>query len=203
MDGPVIAAASNEVLERGQRFDEALALVSKIARAARAIVAMTYYNLIYRHGLDESARALAAAGCAGAIIPDLSVEDSGEWRAACESAGIAPVFIAAQTSPPARLKLIGDAAGGFVYAASLLGVTGVRASLSARVGGLVSDIRAHTSLPVAVGIGVSTAEHAREAAAFADGVIVGSAVVARIAESSDPANDVREFVRELRAACNR
>src|SRR5258706_466202 len=99
MDGPLIAAASNEVLERGQRFDEALSLISKVARPDRPVVAMTYYNLIFRHGLTEAARALADAGCAGAIIPDLSVEDSGEWRAACDGAGIAPVFIAAQTSP--------------------------------------------------------------------------------------------------------
>jgi tryptophan synthase alpha chain len=113
------------------------------------------------------------------------------------------VFIAAQTSPPERLKLLAEAGDGFVYAASLLGVTGVRESLNSRVRSLVENIRAQTSLPVAVGIGVSTAEHAKEVAQFADGVIVGSAVVARVRDAKDPAAAVAAFVAELRAACAR
>lgn len=204
MDGPVIAAASTQVLAGGLRVRDALALLARASAAAdRPVLAMTYYNVMYRYGLDAFAAALRDAGVTGAIVPDLSVEDSGPWREACARAGIAPVFIAAQTSPPERLRALAAVTEGFVYAASLLGVTGVRESLDVRARRLVADLRDATDLPVAVGIGVSTPEHARAVAAYADGVIVGSAVVARIAKSPDPVAAVRAFVAELRAACAR
>lgn len=203
MDGPVIAAASNQVLERGQTVAQGLELLSRACEATGVpALAMTYYNIAFRFGLGRFATTLAERGACGAILPDLSVEDAGEWRAACDAAGIAPVFIASQTSPPERLRALASAGGGFVYAASLLGVTGVRETLNERVRGLVGDIRAVTDLPVAVGIGVSTAEHAREVAAFADGVIVGSAVV-RLAGGPDPARAVAGFVSGLRASVTR
>src|SRR5437764_240448 len=116
---------------------------------------------------------------------------------ACARAGIAPVFIAGQTSTPERLRAIAGAARGFVYAASLLGVTGVRESMDDRARALVASLREQTDLPVAVGIGVSTAEHARAVATYADGVIVGSAVVKRISGSGSPARDVGAFVSDL------
>ena len=198
MDGPVIQEATNAVLAKGQRTAGAIELIARAAEATgRPLVAMTYYNLIFRYGLDEFARALADAGATGAIVPDLSVEDSGPWRDACARAGIAPVFIAAQTSTPERLRAIAGAARGFVYAASLLGVTGVRESMDDRARALVASLREQTDLPVAVGIGVSTAEHARAVATYADGVIVGSAVVKRISGSSSPARDVGAFVSDL------
>ena len=201
MDGPVIQEATTAVLARGQHTGQALALIARAAEATgKPLVAMTYYNLIFRYGLDEFARALADAGATGAIIPDLSVEDSGLWREACARAGIAPVFIAAQTSTPERLRAIASAAQGFVYAASLLGVTGVRESMDDRARALVSAIKKETDLPVAVGIGVSTAEHARAVASYADGVIVGSAVVKRITEADEPAKEVAAFVGELARA---
>ena len=112
--------------------------------------------------------------------------------------GIASVFIAASTSTDERLRSIGEASEGFVYAASLLGVTGVRSELSVGARSLVTRIRAATDKPVAVGIGVSTPEHAAEVGSYADGVIVGSAVVKRIRETADPAGAVGEFVVELR-----
>ncbi|MFA5889591.1 MAG: tryptophan synthase subunit alpha [Actinomycetota bacterium] len=204
MDGPVIQSATTAVLERGLRMSEALDLIARAsAESGIPLVAMTYYNLVFHQGLERAAQAFATAGAAGAIIPDLSVEDAGPWRAACDAAGIATVFIAAQTSPPERLRSIGEASRGFVYAASLLGVTGVRQTLSDRARVLVESIRAQTDLPVAVGIGVSTAEHARAVAGYADGVIVGSAIVARAAAATDPAAAVGELVRELRAAVTR
>ncbi|HEV2686638.1 MAG TPA: tryptophan synthase subunit alpha [Actinomycetota bacterium] len=204
MDGPVIQEATNAVLAKGQRTADAIELIARAAEAAgRPLVAMTYYNLIFRYGLDEFARALADAGATGAIVPDLSVEDSGPWRDACASAGIAPVFIAAQTSTPERIGAIGKAARGFVYAASLLGVTGIRESMDDRARTLVESIREQTDLPVAVGIGVSTPEHARAVASYADGVIVGSAVVRAITGSSSPARDVGTFVGELADAVGR
>lgn len=204
MDGPVIQAASSQVLARGQRTAEALDLIARAARATgRPLLAMTYYNLIFRYGLERFATALAAAGATGAIIPDLSVEDSEPWRKACAASGIAPVFIAAQTSPPERLRALGEAGQGFVYAASLLGVTGVRETLSEQARRLVERIRAETDLPVAVGIGVSTPEHARAVAQYADGVIVGSALIRRISEAADPVEAVRTLVATLRSAAVR
>jgi tryptophan synthase alpha chain len=201
MDGPIIQEATNAVLARGQRTADALKLIARAAEATgRPLVAMTYYNLIYRFGLDEFAGALADAGATGAIVPDLSVEDSRPWRDACARAGVAPVFIAAQTSTPERLRAIASAARGFVYAASLLGVTGVRESLDDRARALVTSIKQETELPVAVGIGVSTAEHANAVASYADGVIVGSAVVQRVTSAKDPARAVGDFVAELVAA---
>ncbi len=198
MDGPVIQEATNAVLAKGQRTADAIELIARAAEATgRPLVAMTYYNLIFRYGLDEFARALADAGATGAIVPDLSVEDSGPWRVACARAGIAPVFIAAQTSTPDRLKAIAEAARGFVYAASLLGVTGIRESMDDRARTLVASMREQTDLPVAVGIGVSTPDHARAVATYADGVIVGTAVVKTIAGSRSPARDVASFVGEL------
>jgi len=204
MDGPVIAAAADHVLRAGQRTADAVALIGRVAHVtAKPLVAMTYYNLIFRFGLERFARALADAGACGAIVPDLSVEDAGEWRAACASAGIAPVFMAAQTSPPERLRAIGEATDGFIYAASLLGVTGVRDALNDQARALVERVRAASDLPVAVGIGVSTAAHARDVARFADGVIVGSALIRRIGEADDVPAEVGRFVAELRAAVTR
>jgi len=201
MDGPIIQEATNAVLARGQRTADALELIARAATATgQPLVAMTYYNLIYRFGLDEFAVALADAGATGAIVPDLSVEDSQPWRDACVRAGIAPVFIAAQTSTLERLGAIASASRGFVYAASLLGVTGVRESMDDRARSLVASIKKETDLPVAVGIGVSTADHARAVAMYADGVIVGSAVVKRVTSSSEPAREVGAFVAQLVAA---
>jgi len=199
MDGPVIQEAAFSVLARGPRVEAMLETIEAAQRAAGIpFVLMTYYNLAMQHGLDWFAAAALAHGASGVILPDLSVEESGEWRKSCAQAGIASIFIAAVTSDDARLRSIGEASEGFVYAASLLGVTGVRSEMSSRAQSLVSRIRAATDQPVAVGIGVSTAAHAAEVAAFADGVIVGSALVKRIGEASDPAAAAGKFVAELR-----
>jgi tryptophan synthase alpha chain len=131
-------------------------------------------------------------------VPDLTVEESADWRKACAAAGIASVFMASVTSPPERLKAIGEASEGFVYAASQLGVTGVRTAMSSRAQELVARIREATDLPVALGIGVSTPEHAAEVASFADGVIVGSALVKRVGDSRDSASGAGELVGTLR-----
>ncbi|HEX9773993.1 MAG TPA: tryptophan synthase subunit alpha [Actinomycetota bacterium] len=204
MDGPVIQEAANRVLERHVHTAGMIELIGKAKAASGcAVVAMTYYNIVFHYGLDAFASDLAAAGAAGAILPDLVVEDAGAWRAACARAGLAPVFIAAQTSPPDRLRALGEAGDGFVYAASLLGVTGERAELNAGARALVERIRAATDLPVAVGIGVSTPEHARDVAAYADGVIVGSALVRLVGEAADAPEAVRAFVGSLRDAVAR
>ena len=199
MDGPVIQAAANEVLARAPSTASMIALAGKASAAAGVpAVAMTYYNLLYGMGLDRFAGAIADAGLCGVIVPDLTVEESADWRKACAAAGIASVFMASVTSPPERLRAIGEASEGFVYAASQLGVTGVRQEMSSRARELVAGIRAATELPVAVGIGVSTPEHAAEVASYADGVIVGSALVRRVGEAKDPAKGAGELVRSLR-----
>lgn len=200
MDGPVIAAASHEVLERGTTFDDHLVMLERAARTGRPCVAMTYYNLLLHRGLDRMAHALAEAGATGTIVPDLPVEAAGPWRAASDAAGLACVFLAAQTSTEDRLRAIGEASTGFVYAASLLGVTGTRDALDAGARTLVGRVRAVTETPVALGIGVSTPEQAAIAARFADGVIVGSALVSRLSGVPDPAEAAGTFVAALRVA---
>jgi tryptophan synthase alpha chain len=204
MDGPVIQAAANEVLMRGSSTAAMIELAGEAAAAAGVpAVAMTYYNLLFGMGLERFAGAIADAGLCGVIVPDLTVEESADWRKACAGAGIASVFMASVTSPDERLRAIGEASEGFIYAASQLGVTGVRTEMSSRARELVDRIRANADLPVAVGIGVSTPEHAEEVASYADGVIVGSALVKRVGESTDPAAGAAELVRALRGGVAR
>ena len=204
MDGPVIQRASTRVLGRGLPTDDALELVGRAAGAAGIpVVAMTYYNVLYHRGARAAADALAGVGASGAIVPDLAVEESAEWCAACRETGIASVMIAAPTSTPDRLRALADCSDGFVYAASTLGVTGVREQLSDRARTLVASLRAITTKPVAVGIGVSTPEQAREVAEYADGVIVGTAVVKAIDEGPDPVTSVEKLVQQLARAVHR
>jgi tryptophan synthase alpha chain len=201
MDGPVIAGAATRVLAGGQTLDDALSLVARAATAfGRPVVVMTYYNLLLHRGLSEVAGRLAGAGVAGVIVPDLSVEESSAWCLACEHAGLAPVFLAAPTSTEERLHAIAGASEGFIYAASTLGVTGVREQLSVRARDLVSRLRAVTETPVAVGIGVSTPDHAREVGSYADGVIVGSALVRAMDGAADPARAAGDLITALRSA---
>lgn len=201
MDGPVIARATEQVLARGQTIDDGLALMERAAAACGLpLVAMTYTNVAYRRGYETAAAQLADAGASGVILPDMSVEDSEPWREACTARDLATIFIAAQTSPPERLQALTQVTTGFVYAASLMGVTGVRDQLSVSAEGLVGRIKERTDLPVAVGIGVSTPEHAAEVAGYADGVIVGSALVRAIVESDDPIRAAGDLVRDLHSA---
>ena len=201
MDGPVIADATHEVLATGFRVDDALALLARVReRCALPFVAMTYTNLAFQRGFARFAEQLVGAGAAGIILPDLSVEDADEHLEACRAHALATIFIASQTSPPARIASLAAVSTGFVYAASLLGVTGVRDQLNVNAKDLVAAIRSATDLPVAVGIGVSTPEHAAEVATYADGVIVGSAIVRAIRESDDPIASVGARIAALRAA---
>jgi tryptophan synthase alpha chain len=201
MDGPVIQRASSSVLQRGLHTSEALELIGEAALAAGIpVVVMTYYNVVFRYGPAEFAHAVARYGGSGVIVPDLPVEEAGPWRDACAAAGIGPVMIAAPTSGPKRLRALAECSGGFVYAASTLGVTGLRSALSSRARALVAELRKVTKKPVAVGIGVSNAEQAREVASYADGVIVGTAVVKAIEENADPVPAVSRLIRDLSSA---
>jgi tryptophan synthase alpha chain len=184
IDGPVIQRAVAAALDAGTRLDDVLGQVGELTATVDApVVLLVYYNLVAHRGPRRFAAELAAAGACGAVVPDLPPEEAGEWLAGAAAAGIAPVFLAAPTSTDSRLAAVARAGRGFVYAQASLGVTGLRASLAAGIEELVGRVRAHTDLPVCAGIGVSTPEQAAAVAGFADGAIVGSALVRRLGDA--------------------
>jgi tryptophan synthase alpha chain len=197
MDGPVIAAAGERVIAAGVGPLDVLDMTAAID-ATRRRVAMTYYNPIHRVGEAVFCTRAAGAGFSGLIVPDLPVEESGGLRAAAAEAGLAWISLVAPTSSPERVAAIVTTATGFVYAVSTLGVTGTRTSLSERAAKVVSACRAATDLPVLVGIGVSNAAQATEAAQVADGVVVGSAVVRLVLDEGPEA--AADLLSNLRAA---
>jgi tryptophan synthase alpha chain len=197
----VIQTADDIALRGGVRIADVLRTVREAHEATGApVLVMTYWNPVDRYGTERFAAELAEAGGAGCILPDLPVEESEVWRKAAEQHGLATVFVVAPSSRDARLAKITAAGTGFVYAASLMGVTGTRESVGAQAEDLVRRTRATTGTPVCVGLGVSNATQAAEVAAFADGVIVGSAFVKRLLDAPDlPAGlaAVRELAAEL------
>jgi tryptophan synthase alpha chain len=199
IDGPVIQRAVTTALDAGTRMDDVLGLVADLTAGVEVpVVLLVYYNLVAHRGPERFAAELAAAGACGAIVPDLPPEEAGEWLAAAGEQQVAPVFLAAPTSTDRRLQAVGEATRGFVYAQASLGVTGLRASLAAGIEGLVARVRAHTDLPVCAGIGVSNAEQAAAVARFADGAIVGTALVRRLGEGG--LDRLRALTAELAAA---
>ncbi|MCZ7413730.1 MULTISPECIES: tryptophan synthase subunit alpha [unclassified Streptomyces] len=178
LDGPVIQTADDIALRGGVRIADVLRTVREAhAATGKPVLCMTYWNPVDRYGPERFAAELAAAGGAGCILPDLPVEESDGWRKSAAHHGLATVFVVAPSSRDERLATITAAGSGFVYAASLMGVTGTRESVGREAADLVARTRATTELPVCVGLGVSTPEQAAEVAEFADGVIVGSAFV--------------------------
>jgi len=185
MDGPVIQKAVQAALDAGVNTLDVLRVVEGVAATGAPTLVMSYWNPIERFGTDRFAERLAAAGGAGTILPDLIPEEAADWIAAADAHGLDRVFLVAQTSTPERLTLTTGVCRGFVYAASLMGVTGTRTSVSGAAAGLVERTRRATDLPVCVGLGVSDGAQAAEVAAYADGVIVGSAFVRRLLEAPD------------------
>ena len=194
MEGPVIQQAHQEALAGGTRTADVLDAVRAVSTAVPTLV-MGYWNPVHRYGYDRWASDLAAAGGVGAITPDLIPEEAPEWLAAAEARGIDPVFLVAPSSTDERIAVVGRTNRGFVYAAAVMGVTGARSEVGPRAQELVGRVRAQTDLPVAVGIGVSTGEQATEVARFADGVIVGSALVAALRDGGP--ERVRALTAEL------
>jgi tryptophan synthase alpha chain len=190
MDGPVIADAVYRALRNGTRIADVLDTVQAIANAGTAALIMTYWNPVDQYGVEAFARDLANAGGAGLITPDLTPEEAGDWPELSGKYGLDRVFLVAPSSPDHRIAEITAACTGFVYAVSLMGITGTRAAVSSSAAGLVERTREHTKLPVAVGLGVSNAAQAAEVAGFADGVIVGSAFVRGIGDAKDSASAV-------------
>jgi tryptophan synthase alpha chain len=187
MDGPTIQAAAQQALEGGIRTTDVLRTVEAVAATGTPTVVMTYWNPVERYGVDRFAADLAGAGGAGLITPDLTPDSAEAWIAAADAHDLDKVFLVAPSSTDERLRFTVDACRGFVYATAVMGVTGARTSTSELAGPLVRRTREFTDLPVGVGLGVSTGDQAAEVAAFADGVIVGSAFVRTLLDADDRA----------------
>ena len=195
MDGPVIQRAVEAALAGGSRVVDVLDATAAVRDAGAPSLVMTYWNLVLRRGVEGFAAELAASGCSGLITPDLIPDEAGEWLAASDAHGLDRVFLVAPSSTQARLRATTAACRGFVYAASTMGVTGVRASVGDAAAVLVARTREVTDLPVCVGLGVSNGAQAAEVARYADGVIVGSALVRALAEAASPAEGVAAVAR--------
>jgi tryptophan synthase alpha chain len=196
MDGPTIQAAAQRALEAGTRTADVLHTVEAVAATGVPTVVMTYWNPVERYGVERFARDLANAGGAGLITPDLVPDEADGWVAAADEHHLDKVFLVAPSSTDERLAMTTASCRGFVYATAVMGVTGTRESSSDLAGPLVERTRATTDLPVGVGLGVSDGNQAAEVAAFADGVIVGSAFVRRLL---DAGSDRAAGLRSLRA----
>jgi tryptophan synthase alpha chain len=197
MDGGVIQEASHLALEEGTRPGDVLAAV-KEAGLSIPVAVMTYFNPVLRHGPSEFLADAAQAGVSGAIVPDLPVDEADDWIRACSKVSMAPVFLAAPGSTTERLASIAASARGFVYCVATYGVTGERDRLAGTAQEVVRALRPLTDLPLLVGVGIGSPAQASEACAFADGVIVGSALVRRLVDG-DP-DGALAMAAEFRAA---
>lgn len=196
MDGPTIASASEVALRGGVRVRDTLAAVEAITAAGGRAVVMTYWNPVLRYGVDAFARDLAAAGGQALITPDLIPDEADEWLAASDEHRLDRIFLVAPSSTPQRLATTVETSRGFVYAASTMGVTGARDVVSQAAPELVRRVRAISDIPVGVGLGVRSAEQAAQIAGYADGVIVGSALVSTL---TDGIPALRTLTSELAA----
>jgi len=201
-DGPVIQRASERAVARHTRMSDVLRVAAEIRRARpdAGLVIFTYFNPILRYGLSRFVDDAAAAGADGVLVTDMIVEEAAEYLAEMERVGLAPVFLAAPTSPDERLEAIARHSKGFVYAISRVGITGKQQSLTADAEALVSRIRRWSKLPVAVGFGISNAEHFARVAEFADAAAIGSAIVELIERSTpeEAPEAVARFIKGLR-----
>jgi len=194
MDGPTIARATETALQGGVRVRDTLTAVEAISSAGGRAVVMTYWNPVLRYGVDAFARDLASAGGLGLITPDLIVDEADEWLSASQSHRLDRIFLVAPSSTAQRLAETAHASSGFVYAASTMGVTGVRDTVSNAAPELVGRVREVSDIPVGVGLGVRSGEQAAEIGAYTDGVIVGSALVNALA---DGLTGLRALAEEL------
>ena len=205
-DGPVIQRASQRAVARGVRLADVLEIARQLraARPACGIVIFSYLNPVVRMGMKPFCAAAADAGADGVLLTDMIVEEADEYLVEMKANGLAPIFLAAPTSPDARLKAIAEASEGFVYAISRVGITGTQQQVAGDASALVARLRPFTrprGLPIAVGFGISNAEHVRAVAEFADAAVIGSALVALI-EITNPSQApaaIGRFIAGLRA----
>ena len=200
-DGPVIQRASERAVARGTRLSDVLETCLDIRRLRpdAGIILFSYLNPVVRMGLREFCHAAKAAGADGVLLTDMIVEEAGDYLVAMREEGLAPVFLAAPTSPDERLQAIAEHSRGFVYAISRVGITGTQTELASDAETLVARLRQFTDLPIALGFGVSTPEHVRTVGSFADAAVVGSAIVGLVERTpaADAPRAVGEFVRTL------
>jgi tryptophan synthase alpha chain len=205
-DGPVIQRASERALAKGMSLARTLQLVESVrGEVAAPIVLFTYANPIYRFGFERFVERAAGAGVDAVLVLDLPIEEADGLRAALAPAGLDTIFLLSPTTTSERIRRAGELGSGFLYAISRLGVTGARAAVAAGAEGLVARIRAQSTLPVALGFGLSRPEHIEDVGRFADAAVVGSALVNVIAEHKDGPADrvaasVEEYVRWLKGS---
>jgi len=202
-DGPVIQRASERAVAKGVRLSDVLG-VAKELRAARpqaGLILFSYLNPVVRMGMKDFCARAAEAGADGVLLTDMIVEEAGEYLEAMHANKLAPVFLAAPTSTDARLKAIAENSQGFVYAISRTGITGTQTSLTSDAAQVVSRLKQFTKLPVALGFGISNAEHVKAVGEFADAAVIGSAIVQLIEKTApeQAAEAVGKFVAGLRA----
>jgi tryptophan synthase alpha chain len=202
-DGPVIQRASERALKHGYRISDYIEAVARVRReSAIPILLFSYYNPLLQYGLQRLAGDGRRSGVDGLLVTDMTPEESGAYRETIRGAGLDTVFLAAPTSDDERIGRIVEVSSGFVYVVSRTGVTGAKESLSSSVGGTVDRVRARTSLPIAVGFGISSPEQVREVCRVADGAVVGSAIVKEIercAGQGDVVARVADYCRWLAA----
>jgi tryptophan synthase alpha chain len=202
-DGPVIQRASERAVARGTRLTDVLGLAKELraARPTAGLVLFSYLNPVVRMGMKTFCARAAEAGADGELLTDMIVEEAGEYLEAMREHALAPVFLAAPTSPDARLKAIAGASQGFVYAISRVGITGTQQKVAEDAAELVARLRQFTTLPVAVGFGISNADHVKAVSEFADAAVIGSALVALIEKTrpTEAATAVGQFIAGLRA----
>lgn len=202
-DGPVIQRASERAVARGTRLVDVLALTKELraARPSAGLVLFSYLNPVIRMGMKTFCQRAAEAGADGVLLTDMIVEEAGEYLEAMHANSLAPVFLAAPTSPDARLKAIAEVSRGFVYAISRVGITGTQQKVAGDASELVARLKKFAKLPVAVGFGISNAEHVRAVGEFADAAVIGSAIVALIEKTppAEAAAAIGKFIAGLRA----
>jgi tryptophan synthase alpha chain len=202
MDGVTIQRAAEQALRGGFRVRDLFGVVESVAAAGGRAVVMTYWNPVLAYGVDRFARDLAAAGGLGVITPDLVPDEGSEWIAATDAHDLDRIFLVAPSSTEERIDLTARSSRGFLYATSVMGVTGARDVVSSAAPALVKRVREHTDMPIGVGLGVRNGAQAAELAAFADGVIVGSAFVSAVQDDTVAAltEDLATGVRQAAAA---
>ena len=200
-DGPTIQAASNRAVQGGIHLKEVLELAGEIRRETEIpLILMGYYNPILQYGLERTAREAADQGVDGFIIPDLPPEEAAPWRVAAAKAGVATIFLAAPTSGAERIKHMARLTRGFLYYVSVTGITGARTELPSDLVAALKEVRSLVKCPLAVGFGISTPEQVRWLAPYVDGIVVGSAIVQRVAKlkGQELIKEVVEFVASLK-----
>jgi len=205
-DGPTIQAASGRALKEGVHFADVLELAGQIRQKTDIpLILMGYYNPILQYGLEKAAKDAARQGVDGFIIPDLPPEEAEPWRRAAGAAGVGTVFLAAPTSGPERLKKLGQLTRGFLYYVSVTGITGARVELPPELIRELEEVRGLVKCPLAVGFGISTPEQVKGLAPYVDGVVVGSAIVQRVAKVPPEilVREVGNFVASLKAPLRR